>query len=81
LARQWLRDVEAGRPTNRFFGWWLEIQGRSETGYFLGEEIVALWERGLSLPEMAALPLNEIERCARLAMASFASLARGPRRR
>jgi hypothetical protein len=73
LAREWLRAVDAGEPVYRFFGSWLEIRGHPETGYFLGEEVVALWERELSLPTIAALPLDEIERCARLEMESFAA--------
>ena len=47
LAGEFLRSVEAGEPVNRFFGSWLEIEGHSETGYLLGEEIVAIWERAL----------------------------------
>jgi hypothetical protein len=40
LAAEFLRRVDAGEPINPFFGSWFDLQGRKETGYFLGCEAV-----------------------------------------
>jgi hypothetical protein len=55
LAAEFLRAVEAGEPVNHFFGSWLEVRGRSETGYFLGQEVVAELHKQYSLKEIALL--------------------------
>lgn len=67
LAAEFLRVVQANEPVSKFFGSWFEIQGRSETGYFLGQAVVeALMAKGCSLegisqldPEQAAKPILE----------------------
>lgn len=55
LAREFLRRSDKGVDIRPFFGSWLQIRGRSQTGYFLGSEIVAELEQELSFEEIAAL--------------------------
>jgi hypothetical protein len=56
LAEEYLRDVDAGKSVNRFFGSWNEVQGYKQTGYFLGHELIRCLEEDLSLKEIALLP-------------------------
>ena len=55
LAAEFLRTVDAGSPVSAFFGSWFEISGRSETGYFLGQEVVKELEKQMSLKDIALL--------------------------
>lgn len=55
LAAEFLRDVAAGEPVNRFFGSWFDIQGRKQTGYYLGHEVIRALEANMSLSEIAML--------------------------
>jgi hypothetical protein len=55
LAAEFLRTVNAGRPVTDFFGSWFEIQGYSETGYFLGQAVIQQLEKQLNLQEIALL--------------------------
>jgi len=55
LAAEFLRTVDSGHPVNPFFGSWLEICGESETGYFLGQEVIKELQKQLSLKEIALL--------------------------
>ncbi|MDF1501291.1 MAG: hypothetical protein P1P76_12580, partial [Anaerolineales bacterium] len=38
-----------------FFGSWFQIEGRSQTGYYLGHEIIRRLEKSNSLEEIAGL--------------------------
>jgi hypothetical protein len=60
LAAEFLKTVEAGKSTAAFFGSWIKIQGKSETGYFLGHEVVKELEKNLSLKEIALLDDYEV---------------------
>jgi len=60
LAAEFLRAVSAGEPVHRFFGSWYEMDGHSQSGYFLGHEIVKELEAGGALREIAML--DDIER-------------------
>jgi len=63
LASEFLRTVDANEPVSKFFGSWLEIDGHSETGYFLGYEVIRnLLGRGFSLQEIALLNPEEYAR-------------------
>jgi hypothetical protein len=63
LAREFLCAVDAGESVSSFFGSWFEIEGHSETGYFLGHAVIkALLERGLALREIAVLEPQEAAR-------------------
>jgi hypothetical protein len=55
LAAEFLRTVDAGQPVTAFFGSWFEIRGRSETGYFLGQEAMRVLEFQHSFQEIALL--------------------------
>jgi hypothetical protein len=55
LTAEFLRTVESGEPVSPFFGSWFEICGRSQTGYFLGHEVIVELEKRLSLKEIALL--------------------------
>ncbi len=60
LAAEFTRTVDAGKPVSAFFGSWLEIRGKSETGYFLGCEAINELEKRFSLKEIALLENVEI---------------------
>ncbi|HDQ70662.1 MAG TPA: hypothetical protein ENN19_01025 [Chloroflexi bacterium] len=55
LAREFLSAMDEGRAVRRFFGSWYEIEGRSQSGYFLGCEAIERLEDELSLKEIALL--------------------------
>ncbi len=60
LAREFLRRMDAGESVSDFFGSWLEIFGRSETGYFLGQKIMEELAVRFSLREIAAFDSFEM---------------------
>ena len=55
LADKFIQTVDAGQPVNIFFGSWFDIEGRSETGYYLGCELIRELEKKYSLKEIALL--------------------------
>lgn len=55
LAAEFLRAVQGEAPVSRFFGSWFDIDGHSETGYYLGCEAIRELEKHLSLREIALL--------------------------
>jgi hypothetical protein len=63
LAAEFLKAAEDGRPVNKFFGSWFEIEGHSETGYFLGHAIIKMLAETMSLREIALL--DDFENCTR----------------
>ncbi len=65
LAREYLRRVDEGRPVNDFYGSWLNIEGRSQTGYFLGHEFIRYLEKGRSIREIAVMDFDEVVTYAR----------------
>ncbi len=60
LAAEFVRTVGAGKPVSPFFGSWLEICGKSETGYFLGYEVIKGLEKHFNLKEIALLDNTEV---------------------
>lgn len=50
-----MRTVREGKPITPFFASWEQIQGRIETGYFLGHEAILALERNLDLRQIALL--------------------------
>ncbi len=60
LARHFLNAADNREEMRRFFGSWYEIDGLSQTGYFLGHEIIRLWEQTQSLYEIAVMELPDI---------------------
>ncbi len=55
LAAEFIGTVKSDQPVSPFFGSWLEIRGRSETGYFLGHEAIKELEKHFALKEIALL--------------------------
>jgi hypothetical protein len=55
LAAEFLKVVDEGKPVNAFFGSWFEIDGHSETGYFLGQAVIKALLRRSSFQEVALL--------------------------
>ena len=55
LAGEFLKTVEANESVDPFFGSWYQIQGRIETGYYLGNEVVQELEKDMSIREIALL--------------------------
>ncbi len=72
LAEAFLETIRSGEPVNCFFGSWLEVGGRSETGYYLGEQVVREWERSLALEEIAQLEASMLEVRARASLEAMA---------
>lgn len=55
LAKEYLRRVDADIPVNDFFGSWFDIQGKRQTGYFLGHELVKMLRAHLDIKDIALL--------------------------
>lgn len=56
LAAEFLLTVQTGKDLRPFFGSWFDIQGHSQTGYFLGHQaILALEARGYMMKEIAVI--------------------------
>lgn len=55
LAGEFMRTADSDTPVSAFFGSWLGIRGRSETGYFLGYEAINELNKQLGLKEIALL--------------------------
>ncbi|MGY0288125.1 MAG: hypothetical protein ACUX7D_05015 [Candidatus Methanodesulfokora washburnensis] len=60
LAKEYLSRIEKAAPVNDFFGDWLNIRGRRQTGYFLGRELILWLERSDSLESIAVLSPDEV---------------------
>jgi hypothetical protein len=73
LASEFLSRVEAGRPVVDFFGSWFDICGKSETGYYLGREVIRALEQQQDLHEIALL--EQIEPTVRPIMERMAGRA------
>lgn len=55
LAARYLDIVSSGKPVNSFFGSWYDIQGHSQTGYFLGHEAIKQLDCKMSIVDIALL--------------------------
>lgn len=62
LSSEYLRRVKAHEPVNEFFGHWLQVRGLSQTGYFLGHELVKSLEAGMDLKDAAKLPVEKVRK-------------------
>ena len=65
LAKEFLRRVKNGERVNEFFGSWLEIFGKSQTGYYLGYSFIKELEKKHNIYEIAKLDLDYIKEKAR----------------
>ncbi len=55
LAAEFIKAADQGKPVNAFFGSWFEIEGHSETGYFLGYEVIKALAEKMGFREIALL--------------------------
>ncbi|UYP47280.1 hypothetical protein NEF87_003565 [Candidatus Lokiarchaeum ossiferum] len=62
LAQKFLQEyrLNEAQTSKNFFGSWFNIEGKSQTGYFLGHEIIKEWLKLLSFKEIALLPEKHI---------------------
>lgn len=61
LAEEYLHRVDSGKPVNEFFGDWLNVKGKSQTGYFLGREFIRWLEENYNMEEIATFPLEKVK--------------------
>lgn len=61
LAQQYLAHLNDKEELKRFFGSWFEIEGKKQTGYFLGHEMLKEWEITIPFKEIALLTMDEID--------------------
>jgi len=64
LAKEFLGRLDKGASVNDFFGSWFSIQGRKQTGYFLGHALICELERVRSLREIAFLKVEDVRKLA-----------------
>lgn len=56
-----MKTVNDGKSVNPFFGSWFAMEGKSETGYFLGCEAIKELEKEYDLQEIALL--EDVDTC------------------
>jgi hypothetical protein len=61
LAQEFLKRLEHHSSVRDFFGSWFDIQGRKETGYFLGHEFIRNLEKSFTVREIALLDEKEVQ--------------------
>ena len=61
IAREWIRKIDSDADVNDFFGDWNSFEGYSDTGYYLGAEVIHILSEKKSLKELANVELNEFE--------------------
>lgn len=55
LASEFLKRLERKGDLRPFFGSWYQLRGHSQTGYFMGSEIIKKWESSYSPERIATL--------------------------
>ena len=60
LAKEFLTRLERQASVNDFFGSWFNIEGKKQTGYFLGHEFIKELQKTLSLRKIALLSAQEV---------------------
>jgi hypothetical protein len=65
LANEFLRRIGKEVSVNDFFGSWFDIQGKSQTGYFLGHAFITDLEKAHGLREIAVFDAEKVRRLAR----------------
>ncbi|HHY35298.1 MAG TPA: hypothetical protein GX510_06670 [Firmicutes bacterium] len=85
LAREFLRRLDQHEDLRPFFGSWFDIEGRSQTGYFLGHQVIRqLEERFLDVATASGVsPLKLVavlsaEQVRRLVRQELEHIAAGP---
>ena len=64
LAREFLNRLSIHAPVTDFFGSWFDIQGKKQTGYYLGHAFISELEKEYSLKEIALLEVDNIKNLA-----------------
>jgi len=64
LANEFLARLQKHASVNDFFGSWFSIQGKKQTGYFLGHAFICNLEKTHDLKEIALLDPKKRTRCA-----------------
>jgi hypothetical protein len=62
LAKEFLNRIERQEQAKEFFGSWFSIQGKKQTGYFLGHEFIRALEKTRGLKETALLKAREVRK-------------------
>jgi hypothetical protein len=64
LAKEFLKRLNTYAPAlvNDFFGSWFSIQGKKQTGYFLGHAFICELEKTYSLREIAFLKVDDVRK-------------------
>ncbi|MHA1646900.1 MAG: hypothetical protein ACTSVL_04935, partial [Promethearchaeota archaeon] len=64
LAQKFLDEFEENRKEmiRNFFGCWFDIEGKKQTGYYLGHEIIKFWEEEVDFKEIAMMNMNDIDK-------------------
>ena len=73
LASEYLSRASKGEPVNDFYGSWLSIKGRSQTGYFLGHEFIRNLESEMGIREIARLAVKSVREKAQNFLCALAS--------
>ena len=60
LAKEFLKRLEIQASVNDFFGSWFNIQGKIQTGYFLGHAFIRALEKTNSLRKIALFSIDEV---------------------
>jgi hypothetical protein len=71
LAKEFLERLERASVKD-FFGSWFGIQGKSQTGYFLGHEFIRELEKSYSLKEIALLNVEKVKKLCEQHLVSLA---------
>jgi len=61
LAKEFLKRLEKQVSVNDFFGSWFNIQGRKQTGYFLGHAFIRELEKTYGLREIALFNVDKVK--------------------
>ncbi len=64
LAQEFLERIESRASVQDFFGSWFDIQGRKQTGYFLGHAFIRNLEEAYTMKEIALLDIEEVKELA-----------------
>jgi len=58
------QQTEYERFRKRFFSSWFNIQGKKQTGYFIGSSFISELEKAYSLKEIALLDRDDVRKMA-----------------
>jgi len=61
LCAEYISYVEEGKNEYNFFGDWFDIDGYSETGYYIGTQFIKKLEETMTLQEIAKMNLIDIK--------------------